>query len=381
MQKPIILICIDWFTPGYLAGGPIKSALNFCKSLMDDYEIYVLTSNKDAGNETPYPGILTNKWIDFEKGIKVQYLSQENQNYSNIKQIIKEIQPNYIYLNSIFSIHYTFFPVIIQKWNPTKCKIVLAPRGMLHKGALQYKPLKKRLFLRFAQLTGMFKEVVFQATDAQEKADIQAHFINNPIVVLPNLNVAQQASFISTEKKAGYLDLIFISRIVPKKNLIGILDVLGHINLSIHLTFNIYGSIEDKTYYSDCEAIIARLPLNFKVNYCGPIRPENIDQALKAHHLFVLPTFGENFGHAIFEALLAGRPVLISDQTPWQDLEEKNAGWAIPLVNKEKWVEIIASISNMDATQFEEYTKGAWNYAAGYLKNNNLLKEYQNLFS
>jgi glycosyltransferase involved in cell wall biosynthesis len=252
---------------------------------------------------------------------------------------------------------------------------------MLHKGALQYKTLKKQMFLKFAKLTGLFNEVIFQATDSQEKADIQSQFSNNSIVVLPNLNAAVQVPYLNIEKKPGEVDLIFISRIVPKKNLIGILDLLGHINISIHLTFNIYGSIEDKNYYSDCDAIIAGLPLNFKVNYCGPISPENIDQALKAHHLFVLPTFGENFGHAIFEALLSGRPVLISDQTPWQDLEEKNAGWAIPLANKEKWVEIIESISNMDAIQFEEYTKGAWNYAAGYLKNNNLLKEYQNLFS
>lgn len=47
-----------------------------------------------------------------------------------------------------------------------------------------------------------------------------------------------------------------------------------------------------------------------------------------------MPTFNENYGHAIVESFVAGLPVVISDRTPWRNLEKINAGWDIPLMIK-----------------------------------------------
>jgi glycosyltransferase involved in cell wall biosynthesis len=47
----------------------------------------------------------------------------------------------------------------------------------------------------------------------------------------------------------------------------------------------------------------------------------------------VLPTYNENFGYVILEALLAGCPVILSDQPPWRDLEARQVGWTIPLAS------------------------------------------------
>jgi hypothetical protein len=71
------------------------------------------------------------------------------------------------------------------------------------------------------------------------------------------------------------------------------------------------------------------MPSNVLVKYCGPLPPENVPERLGAYHFFVLPTLGENFGHAIHEALSAEVPVLIGCGTPWTSVTSMNAGWII----------------------------------------------------
>ena len=76
-------------------------------------------------------------------------------------------------------------------------------------------------------------------------------------------------------------------------------------------------------YWEKCQRIIDDLPENIQVKYNGTIGHEKVVREMASHDLFFLPTLGENFGHVIFEALAAGCPILISDQTPWRNLEKR----------------------------------------------------------
>jgi glycosyltransferase involved in cell wall biosynthesis len=113
------------------------------------------------------------------------------------------------------------------------------------------------------------------------------------------------------------------------KNLAGALRLLGA--LRGRVTFDIYGPLEDPAYWQECQDLISPLPPNINVKYCGTVPYPNVRNVLSGYDLFLLPTLGENFGHAISDALVAGCPVLISDQTPWRDLERLNVGWDLPL--------------------------------------------------
>jgi glycosyltransferase involved in cell wall biosynthesis len=95
----------------------------------------------------------------------------------------------------------------------------------------------------------------------------------------------------------------------------------------------------------------------------------------------VLPTLGENFGHAIFESLAAGRPVLISDQTPWRNLKQDFAGWDIALANGDEFKKVANMMVNMDNDQLNRWCKGAWMYCHKYLSENNLKNDYINVFA
>ena len=55
-----------------------------------------------------------------------------------------------------------------------------------------------------------------------------------------------------------------------------------------------------------------------------------VSQIFERHRVFLFPTMGENFGHVVPESLTAGCPVVTTDATPWQDLEDKGVGAVRP---------------------------------------------------
>jgi glycosyltransferase involved in cell wall biosynthesis len=127
----------------------------------------------------------------------------------------------------------------------------------------------------------------------------------------------------------------------------------------------IYGPIEDLKYWEQCEVQIADLPTNVQVNYVGELAHQEVAHALSQHGLFFLPTRGENYGHVIQEALTAGLPVLISDQTPWRDLEQHCVGWALPLGDPSAFAKIIDTVASWSA----EMTEAARARAKAYAQN------------
>jgi glycosyltransferase involved in cell wall biosynthesis len=69
-------------------------------------------------------------------------------------------------------------------------------------------------------------------------------------------------------------------------------------------------------------------------------------------HFFVLPTLGENFGHAIVEAWQSGIPVVISDRTPWRGLAQKNVGWDLALEDTFEWQRVLQRCVNMSVHDY-----------------------------
>ena len=141
------MVFVDWFIPGYKAGGQLRSCVNLANAMQGLLDIYVVTSDRDMGDSQSYPGIALNKWQELPGGFKVIYLDAGNQTAKKYAELISELKPDCIYLNSMFSFRFTITPLIACRRYHIATKVVLAPRGMLHEGALQYKSLKKKIFL------------------------------------------------------------------------------------------------------------------------------------------------------------------------------------------------------------------------------------------
>lgn len=379
-SKIMVLLFTDWFEPGYRAGGPIRSCANIAEQLKDEREIFVFTSNMDLGASQPYAGIQSDIWLEWKPGVKVFYASRASMNWSFLRKELGALNPDFVYFNSMFSLYYTIYPLLMIRTGRFKARVILAPRGMLRASALQFKNRKKKFFLSLFKMLGLHKQILFHATDDVEMSDIKKQFGSKANAVKVNDFPGTLQSFEPVRNKSvGQAHIIFIGRIHPVKNLDYLLTLLANVKQSVTLT--IVASVEVKSYWQDCEQLIKQLNPNITIDFKGEFPNNELLTMIRQHHLFVLPTKGENFGHAIFESLAAGRPVLISNQTPWRDLAAHNAGWDLPLSQPEKFTQTIEQIAAMDQNELNEWCNGAWNYCRQYIESSGIKEQYLKLFS
>jgi glycosyltransferase involved in cell wall biosynthesis len=172
---------------------------------------------------------------------------------------------------------------------------------------------------------------------------------------------------LETAEGKGRGEIRLYLRLVRKKNIHYFLERLRDVKTG-KVEFEIVGPLEDREYWSECQAIIKTLPANVSVSATGAF-PSQTD-ALKrvcASHFFAMPTLNENFGYVFIEALAAGCPLLISDRTVWDDIENHNAGWRIPLEEPESWIESINRCLAMDAGEYAAMSRSARCYATDWL--------------
>jgi hypothetical protein len=114
------------------------------------------------------------------------------------------------------------------------------------------------------------------------------------------------------------------------KNLLWLLNAMVRVDCLCHLI--VLSPIEDPHCYEQCQCAIGRLPALMTVEFLGAKTESEVRDFLVASDAMILPTQGENFGHASFESLADGAPVVISNRTIWSALVEKQAGWDLDLV-------------------------------------------------
>jgi glycosyltransferase involved in cell wall biosynthesis len=133
-------------------------------------------------------------------------------------------------------------------------------------------------------------------------------------------------------------------------------------DLQGEVVYDIFGPLENAAYWEKCQRIIDRLPPNIKVRYMGTIDHDNVYAVLADYDLFFFPTHGENFGHVILEALISGCPVLISDQTPWRDLDQAGVGWDLPLDKPERFMDVLRKCVEMENIEWKLLSQRAGEY-------------------
>ena len=172
--------------------------------------------------------------------------------------------------------------------------------------------------------------------------------------------------------------MVFISRIHPKKNLLYAIECLSDVSGEVH--FDIYGSIENKEYWEECKKAIELLPDNIHVQYCGLVEHDKVHDVFSNYDAFLFPTLSENYGHVIAEALLSGCPVIISDQTPWTDVNNFGVGKAISLTDKKVMSNAVQAIVDMDNDAMNEERIRIRDYLNIKLKIDETTIEYERVF-
>ncbi len=375
-SKKKILIFIDWFLPGYKAGGPIRSMANMVSYLNDKYEFFIFTGNTDYTETTPYSNINYNEWTDFDKNIKVFYSTKDKQNYNFYKQIIKQF--DLVYINGVYSLHFSILPLIAAK--KLKTKTIVAARGMLAKSAINLKGNKKKLFLKTCKLFNLYKDVIWHVTNEKEGKDVKREINKSANYIIANNLPKKNLSDITyINKQPNNLKIISLARIAPEKNTLFILKKLTELNTNANITLHLLGQIYDNEYWNKCKNNINSLSSNITVEYKGTVDGSAINETIQNYHILILPSLGENFGHVILESFMAARPVIISDQTPWLNLESEKCGFDMPLDNNKIWKENLHKFIDMPQQEFDLWCENARKKAENFIYNPELKKSYEKL--
>ena len=360
------------FWPQKKSGGPPISIMNLVQSIKDQFDIYIISKNHEINDDKPLEGIVFG-WNQFEFG-KAYYTKKDEHTFKNITRLIEDVEPDVIYQNSFFSID-DLLPVLVYKKKHKNVKVIVAPRGEFYPERLQVGKLKKTVYGKLFRYSGLLKDVYFQGTGQEEcmQEKVFLGISDNYLMNIQNISLPVKGLHGSIEKKPNELKLVYIARIHPTKNTLKAIEWLG--GLSGNIQYDIYGSIENEIYWKQCQDAISRLPQNITVRYKGVIDHEQVASTIAGYHAYYMPTTGENFGHSIVEAMLMGKPVVISDQTPWTDVNG-NGGFAISLNDETAFITALDKLTEMNIDKYSVLSEQIENYIKGKLDVDNIIHQY-----
>ncbi len=370
-----VLIAIRGYYPSVKHGGPPVSIQNLCEASGEDIEYYIITTNHDKGEKETLCDI-KDGWNQVSNA-KVIYLFSQQENFKELKKITKQVNPDVIYIQSLFDAKYTINLLRISK--SEHIPVIMAVRGELSGGVFK-KKYKKIPYIYFLRLSGLLSNVVFHATFDAECNAIKKHLARRGqrVEIISNLPMKVSSTLKKEQKQKNTLKAVFISRIVENKNLLDILKSLKSVKSEV--VFDIYGFKQDMEYWNECEKQFSLLPSNVAAEYCGELRHEQVISTLEKYDVMIFPTYSENYGQIIVEAMLSSCPVIITDQTPWTSLGEKGAGLIVPLHNIEALTAAIEKMASMDNNNYGEMLQNLRDYINENLDTGKTVSKYVDMF-
>ncbi len=374
MKKLLIMASLFW--PQKNSGGPPVSIMNLVRSIYKNYDLYIISNNHELNDDKPLEGVFEGK-NEFEFGT-VYYLSRKNHSISGVYRIIRHIKPDIIYQNSFFSYN-DLIPVLMYKKINRNVNVIITPRGEFQSNALNKGIQKKMAYIRLLRFSGLLKSVIWQFA-AESECENWNHVCKvsaKSVYIIPNLTYGGNVDP-NRSKTSGFVKLCFVGRIHPHKNLLFALEILSKINGQV--IFDIYGAIEDNAYYQECISFCSTLPNNIKCSFKGSVDNELIHNVIGSYHALFLPTKSEAYGQSLVEAMLTEVPVITSNNTPWNDINDYMAGYALDLRDKEAYIHALQSVVDIDNEEYKNLIKRVVLYIQSKLHTEKTVCEYEKMF-
>lgn len=287
-------------------------------------------------------------------------------NGDSFEEALTRIKPDIVHLHGIWQYELHRCAVICRRW---KIPYIIAPRGMLEPWSLRVKWLKKRLARFLYQDRDLKKAVALHATADSEAAQFRKLGFKNPIIVSPNgVNVPKNFSCVERVERAEKRRVLFVSRMHPKKGVLELVEAWAKLSSAssvcsvvkdwiCELVYTVNGDFEQE-YEAKVKARVNELGLEDQFVFTGALNDDEKWKAYAKADLFVLPTYSENFGIVVAEALWAGVPVVTTRGTPWKELEDRKCGkWiALPVEgsNPSNWPMLVSALEGVMLMSDEE---------------------------
>lgn len=374
-RQTVVLTFIDNYLPGFKAGGPIRAVANQVATLGAEVRFRIVTRDRDLLDREPYPAIPAT-WTTVGLA-EVRYLAPTELSLWNFFRLLRDGVYDVVYLNSFFS-RLSLRVLLLRGLRLVPLTpVLLAPRGEFAPTALAVHRRRKQAVLAMLRKLGLLRHVTWQASSTLERQQISAAWGVVPVMARELLAKSAPPPP-RPAKRPGTAEVIFVSRILPGKNLRLALRILRQVPQPV--SFRIVGPIEDRDYWMACEQDRKSLPTHVTVSYDGPMPHERIAEAFARADLFLFPTEGENFGHVVLESLAAGCPVAISTRTPWRRLAEAGAGWDLDLADETSFAQAVQAIVAMDEQQHAAMRQRALDYAAA-INDSEIVEENRRVFA
>jgi len=373
-----ILCFVPFYLPGSRSGGPVRSIKNFSEHFDSKFQIMIFCNNHDLGEKKLYKNITSDAWNDLE-GVRVFYASKKTLTFFGILKFLRSTDYDLIYLNSFFSQYFSIYPLVLEKFFRNKKPIILNPRGEFSSFALSIKPIKKQTFIKFSILSRLYKGIDIQVTTISEKEDFvkKIGYVAERVFVAPDLLPKSfKHDFSYSKRIKGPLRIVYISRIVPIKNLDFLLTILT--NFKNRIDLKIYGPVEDEGYFQKCKLMIKKLPECINVKFFGHIENKYVHKIFQESDVFFFPSRGESFGYVILESIFAGTPVITSNFTPW--INDKNNAITTLDLDENKWIKELEKWVTYSNEDIESIRISTFKFAKNLMKNNKKSVQLNNDF-
>jgi glycosyltransferase involved in cell wall biosynthesis len=220
---------------------------------------------------------------------------------------------------------------------------IMSPHGMLEPWGLDRSRWKKKITGLLFEHNNLANALCLHACSEQEAQNFRNFGYKGPIALIPlgltreEFNIAYTATskhVVDISQLSLFADknvLLFLSRLHVKKGLEFLLDAWGSIESDFSDWHLVIAGEGEPAYVAELQRKVSEAGITESVTFMGPVHGDDKWGLMKKANIFVLPTYSENFGLVIAEALACGVPVITTKGTPWSDLETEECGWWIDI--------------------------------------------------
>jgi len=312
------------FHPALVYGGPTYSVYELCRNIvLKGCQVRVLTT--DANGPDSVLKVNTKESVEISPGLFVRYchrVADVSVSPTLLRLLIAQIRwADVVHLMAVYS-----FPTIptLVACKVTRKPVVWSPRGMLQRWEETSRPQLKLVWEKLCQITAP-RRLVLHATSEEEARESQHRLPGLDTVVVPNgIEIPKRIVAGNRDKE---FQLVFLGRLHPKKGIESLLRAYRIVIRTLGMTSSlVIAGDGEKEYTETIKILIKELGLSGKVKMMGHVHGEAKEELFENASVVVVPSYTENFGLVVAEALAHGIPVIASRGTPWQRVEEVGCG-------------------------------------------------------
>jgi glycosyltransferase involved in cell wall biosynthesis len=326
-----VLQVASYYWPATEFGGPVQSVAALAEALREaGCDVEVLTTNARG----PGAGERVAAGSRLVRGVPVTYCEAVGPlRYfcapGLVGSLLRRLRgTDVVHLHGIFT-----FPTAVGARLARLYGVpyMVAPRGSLDPWALGQKSLKKAIYMAAIEESTLRGAAAVHYTAVREALGVPKELRDLPHVVVPNcLNVQSLAGVDDPVARRDSFEVVALGRIHQMKGFDTLLPAMAKVVAREPRAFLTVAGPDDGGYRRVVERLAVALGIGSAVRFVGTVDEVGRATLLGRCALVALPSYRENFGMAVAEAMAAGLPVVVSDGVALaDDIEEFRAGLVV----------------------------------------------------